>query len=122
MIQQESLVKVADNSGAKMAQCLRVLGGTRKRYARVGDKIIVAIKSATPTSSVKKSTVCKAVVVRTCKEMGRKDGSYIKFEDNAVVLIDNNNEPRGSSVFGPIAREVRDRRFMKISSLADQVL
>ncbi|AWN81754.1 MAG: 50S ribosomal protein L14 [Candidatus Cardinium sp.] len=122
MIQQESIVKVADNSGAKTALCIRVLGGTRKRYARVGDKIVVTVKSANPSSTLKKGTLSKAVVVRARKEKRRKDGSYIRFEDNAIVLIDNNNEPKGTGVFGPVAREVRDRKFMKIASLADEVL
>ena len=122
MIQQESMLKVADNSGAKTALCIRVLGGTKKRYATVGDSIVVTVKTASPSSTLKKGTVSKAVVVRTCKEVKRKDGSYIRFSDNAIVLIDNNNEPKGTSVFGPIAREVRDRKFMKIASLADQVL
>lgn len=122
MIQQESVLKVTDNSGAKTAVCIRVLGGTRKRYASVGDSIVVTVKTANPSSTLKKGTISKAVVVRTCKEVRRKDGSYIRFGDNAIVLIDNNNEPKGTSVFGPIAREVRDRKFMKIASLADQVL
>jgi large subunit ribosomal protein L14 len=122
MIQQESILKVADNSGAKTALCIRVLGGTRRRYAHVGDKIVVTVKTANPSSSLKKGTISKAVVVRTCKEIRRKDGSYIRFEDNAIVLIENNNEPKGTGVFGPVAREVRDRKFMKIASLADQVL
>ncbi|TDG95314.1 50S ribosomal protein L14 [Cardinium endosymbiont of Culicoides punctatus] len=122
MIQQESILKVADNSGAKTALCIRVLGGTRKRYAYVGDKIVVTVKTANPSSSLKKGTISKAVVVRTCKETRRKDGSYIRFEDNAIVLIENNNEPKGTGVFGPVAREVRDRKFMKIASLADEVL
>ncbi|WP_339044273.1 50S ribosomal protein L14 [Cardinium endosymbiont of Tipula unca] len=122
MIQQESILKVADNSGAKTALCIRVLGGTRKRYAYVGDKIVVTVKTANPSSTLKKGTISKAVVVRTCKEIRRKDGSYIRFEDNAVVLIENNNEPKGTGVFGPVAREVRDKKFMKIASLADEVL
>lgn len=122
MIQQESILKVADNSGAKTALCIRVLGGTRKRYASVGDKIVVTVKTANPSSSLKKGTISKAVVVRTCKEVRRKDGSYIRFEDNAIVLIENNNEPKGTGVFGPVAREVRDKKFMKIASLADEVL
>ncbi|HLP34547.1 MAG TPA: 50S ribosomal protein L14 [Amoebophilaceae bacterium] len=122
MIQQESILKVADNSGAKTALCIRVLGGTRKRYAQVGDKIVVTVKTANPSSSLKKGTISKAVVVRARKEMRRKDGSYIRFEDNAIVLIEKDNEPKGTGVFGPVAREVRDRKFMKIASLADQVL
>lgn len=122
MIQQESILKVADNSGAKTALCIRVLGGTRRRYAHVGDKIVVTVKTANPSSTLKKGTISKAVVVRTRKEVRRKDGSYIRFEDNAVVLIENNNEPKGTGVFGPVAREVRDKKFMKIASLADEVL
>lgn len=122
MIQQESVLKVTDNSGAKTALCIRVLGGTRKRYARVGDKIVVSVKSAISSSTFKKGALSKAVVVRTRKEIKRKDGSYIRFEDNAIVLIDNNNEPKGTGVFGPVARELRDKRFMKIVSLADEVL
>lgn len=122
MIQQESILKVADNSGAKTALCIRVLGGTRRRYAQVGDKIVVTVKTANPSSTLKKGTISKAVVVRTRKEVRRKDGSYIRFEDNAIVLIENNNEPKGTSVFGPVAREVRDNKFMKIASLADEVL
>ncbi|MCT4697064.1 MAG: 50S ribosomal protein L14 [Candidatus Cardinium sp.] len=122
MIQQESILKVADNSGAKTALCIRVLGGTRRRYAHVGDKIVVTVKTANPSSTLKKGTISKAVVVRTRKELRRKDGSYIRFEDNAIVLIENNNEPKGTGVFGPVAREVRDKKFMKIASLADEVL
>ena len=122
MIQQESILKVADNSGAKTALCIRVLGGTRKRYARVGDKIVVTVKTANPSSGLKKGTISKAVVIRACKETRRRDGSYIRFEDNAIVLIENNNEPKGTGVFGPVAREVRDKKFMRIASLADQVL
>lgn len=122
MIQQESILKVADNSGAKTALCIRVLGGTRRRYARVGDKIVVTVKTANPSSTLKKGTISKAVVVRTRKEIRRRDGSYIRFEDNAVVLIESNNEPKGTGVFGPVAREVRDKKFMKIASLADEVL
>lgn len=122
MIQQESILKVADNSGAKTALCIRVLGGTRRRYAQVGDKIVVTVKTANPSSALKKGIISKAVVVRTRKEVRRKDGSYIRFEDNAIVLIENNNEPKGTGVFGPVAREVRDKKFMKIASLADEVL
>ena len=122
MIQQESILKVADNSGAKTALCIRVLGGTRRRYAHVGDKIVVTVKTANPSSTLKKGAIAKAVVVRTKKEVRRKDGSYIRFEDNAIVLIENNNEPKGTGVFGPVAREVRDKKFMKIASLADEVL
>ncbi len=122
MIQQESRLNVADNSGAKEVLCIRVLGGTGRRYASVGDKIIVTVKSALSSSSLKKGTVSKAVVVRTKKEVRRKDGSYIRFEDNAVVLLNPNDEPRGTRIFGPVARELRDKQFMKIVSLAPEVL
>jgi large subunit ribosomal protein L14 len=121
MIQQESRLGVADNSGAKEVLCIRVLGGTRRRYASVGDKIIVAIKSAIPSGEVKKGTVSKAVVVRTKKEIRRADGSYIRFDDNAVVLLNNTDEIRGTRIFGPVARELRDN-YMKIVSLAPEVL
>jgi large subunit ribosomal protein L14 len=122
MIQQESRLTVADNSGAKEVLCIRVLGGTRKRYARIGDQIVVSIKSAIPTSAVKKGTVSKAVIVRTKKEIRRNDGSYIRFDDNAVVLITNVDEMRGTRIFGPVARELREKKFMKIISLAPEVL
>jgi large subunit ribosomal protein L14 len=122
MTQQESRLSVADNSGAKEVLCIRVLGGTGKRYATVGDTIVVAIKSAMGSSSLKKGTVSKAVVVRTKKEIRRKDGSYIRFEDNAAVLLTANNEPRGTRIFGPVARELREKQFMKIVSLAPEVL
>lgn len=122
MIQQESRLNVADNSGAKEVLCIRVLGGTGRRYASVGDKIIVTVKSALSSSSLKKGTVSRAVVVRTKKEVRRKDGSYIRFEDNAVVLLNPNDEPRGTRIFGPVARELRDKQFMKIVSLAPEVL
>lgn len=122
MIQQESRLKVADNSGAKEVLCIRVLGGTRRRYASIGDKIVVSVKEAAPGGNVKKKQVSKAVIVRTKKEIRRKDGSYIRFDDNAVVLLNNNNEPRGSRIFGPVARELRDRDYMKIVSLAPEVL
>ena len=122
MIQQESRLTVADNSGAKEVLCIRVLGGTGKKYASVGDKIVVAIKSASPSGNAKKGTVSKAVVVRTRKEVRRKDGSYIRFDDNAAVLLNNNDEPRGTRIFGPVARELRERQFMKIVSLAPEVL
>ena len=121
MIQQESRLAVADNSGAKEVLCIRVLGGTRRRYASVGDKIIVAIKSAIPSGDVKKGTVSKAVIVRTKKEIKRADGSYIRFDDNAVVLLNNADEIRGTRIFGPVARELRDN-YMKIVSLAPEVL
>jgi large subunit ribosomal protein L14 len=121
MIQQESRCAVADNSGAKEVLCIRVLGGTRKRYASIGDKIVVTVKSALPSSEIKKGTVSKAVVVRTKKEVRRPDGSYIRFDDNAVVLLNNLDEIRGTRIFGPVARELRDK-YMKIVSLAPEVL
>lgn len=122
MIQQESNVIVADNSGAKTAMCIRVLGGTRKRYASVGDKIVVTVKSAIPSGGIKKGTVSKAVVVRTTKEIRRADGSYIRFDDNAVVLLGAGDELRGTRIFGPVARELREKQYMKIVSLAPEVL
>jgi len=122
MIQQESRLAVADNSGAKEVLCIRVLGGTGKRYASVGDTIVVSVKSAIPSGNIKKGAVSKAVVVRTKKEIRRKDGSYIRFEENAAVLLNNQDEPRGTRIFGPVARELRDKRFMKIVSLAPEVL
>ncbi len=122
MIQQESRLSVADNSGAKEVLCIRVLGGTKKRYASIGDTIVVSVKSASSSSSLKKGTVSKAVVVRTKKEIRRKDGSYIRFDDNAAVLLNTNNEPRGTRIFGPVARELREKQFMKIVSLAPEVL
>ena len=122
MVQQESRLQVADNSGAKELLCIRVLGGTKKRYAYIGDTIVVSIKSAISSSSVKKGTVSKAVVVRTKKEIRRKDGSYVRFEDNAAVLLNDNNEPQGTRIFGPVARELREKQFMKIVSLAPEVL
>lgn len=122
MIQSESRLIVADNSGAKEVLCIHVLGGSARRYASVGDKIVVTIKSAMPTSQVKKGTVSKAVVVRTKKEIRRKDGSYIRFEDNAAVLLTPQDEPRGTRIFGPVARELREKQFMKIVSLAPEVL
>jgi large subunit ribosomal protein L14 len=122
MLQQESRSGVADNSGAKEVLVIRVLGGTAKRYASIGDKVVVTVKSALSSSNMKKGTVSKAVVVRTKKEIRRKDGSYIRFEDNAVVLLNNNDEPRGTRIFGPVARELRDAGFMKIVSLAPEVL
>lgn len=121
MIQQESRCAVADNSGAKEVLCIRVLGGTKKRYASIGDKIVVTVKSAMPSGEVKKGTVTKAVVVRTKKEVRRTDGSYIRFDDNAVVLLNNMDEMRGTRIFGPVARELRDN-YMKIVSLAPEVL
>ncbi len=122
MVQQESRLSVADNSGAKEVLCIRVLGGTKKKYASIGDKIVVSVKSAVSSSSLKKGTVSKAVVVRTKKEIRRKDGSYIRFEDNAAVLLNNQDEPRGTRIFGPVARELREKQFMKIVSLAPEVL
>jgi large subunit ribosomal protein L14 len=122
MIQQESIVKVADNSGAKRALVIRVLGGTRRRYAGLGDTVIVAVKDALPNGTVKKSDVARAVVVRTVKETRRKDGSYIRFDENAVVIINDAGEPRATRIFGPVARELREKRFMKIVSLAPEVL
>ena len=123
MLQTESRLRVADNNGAKEVLVIRVLGGTKKRYASIGDKIVVSIKQATPNGTVKKGTVAKAVVVRTKKEIRRKDGSYIRFDDNACVLLDSNSgEMKGTRVFGPVARELRDKQFMKIVSLAPEVL
>ena len=122
MVQQESRLAVADNSGAKEILCIRVLGGTKKRYARIGDNIIASVKSADPNSNVKKGDVVRAVVVRPRKEGRRKDGSYIRFDDNAAVLISKDGEPRASRIFGPVARELREKGFMKIVSLAPEVL
>ena len=122
MIQQESRLSVADNSGAKEVLCIRVLGGTKKRYATVGDKVVVTVKDAIPSGNIKKGTVSKAVVVRTTKEVRRNDGSYIRFDDNAVVLLTATDELRGTRIFGPVARELREKQFMKIVSLATEVL
>ena len=122
MIQQESSMRVADNSGARVIKCIRVLGGTRRRYAGVGDVIVATVKQADPGREVKKGEVVRAVIVRTRKEFRRKDGSYIRFDDNAAVLIDQNREPRGTRIFGPVARELRERHFMKIVSLAPEVI
>jgi large subunit ribosomal protein L14 len=122
MVQQESELEVADNSGARKVSCIRVLGGSGRRYASIGDIIVVSVKDAIPNGRVKKGEVRKAVVVRTAKGVGRPDGSYIKFDDNAAVLIDNQREPVGTRIFGPVARELRGRRFMKIISLAPEVL
>ncbi len=121
MIQQESRLQVADNSGAKEVLCIRVLGGSKRRYAHVGDEIVVTVKDASP-GGLKKGTVSKAVIVRTKKEIKRKDGSYIRFDDNAVVLLNAAGEPRGTRIFGPVARELRDRDYMRIVSLAPEVL
>ncbi|MDR3272115.1 MAG: 50S ribosomal protein L14 [Flavobacteriaceae bacterium] len=122
MLQTESRLKVADNTGAKEALVIRVLGGSKRRYASVGDKIVITIKDATPSGTVKKGQVSKAVVVRTKQSVRRKDGSYISFEDNACVLLTNTGEMRGTRVFGPVARELRDKEYMKIISLAPEVL
>jgi len=122
MIQQESRLNVADNSGAKEVLVIRVLGGTKKRYATIGDKVVVTVKSAISSSQMKKGTVSKAVIVRTKKEIRRRDGSYIRFEDNAAVLLSATDEPRGTRIFGPVARELREKQFMKIVSLAPEVL
>ncbi|MBW1763183.1 MAG: 50S ribosomal protein L14 [Deltaproteobacteria bacterium] len=122
MIQTETKLRVADNSGAKVVLCIKVLGGSKRRYASVGDIIVVTIKEAMPNSKVKKGSVMKAVVVRTAKEIRRLDGSYIKFDDNSAVLINDQNEPIGTRIFGPIARELRAKKFMKIISLAPEVL
>ncbi|KAA3610266.1 MAG: 50S ribosomal protein L14 [Calditrichaeota bacterium] len=122
MIQEETRLNAADNSGAQKIQCIRVLGGSKKKYASIGDLIVITVKSAIPGGNVKKGTVHKAVVVRTKKEIKRTDGSYIRFDENAAVIIDDQNEPRGTRIFGPVARELRDRKFMKIVSLAPEVL
>ncbi|MBT3648337.1 MAG: 50S ribosomal protein L14 [Flavobacteriales bacterium] len=122
MLQQESRMKVADNSGAKEVLCIRVLGGTKRRYASIGDTVVVSVKEAMPSGNVKKGQVSRAVVVRTRKEVRRKDGSYIRFDENAVVLLTETGELRGTRIFGPVARELRDRQFMKIVSLAPEVL
>jgi len=122
MIQAETKLKVADNSGAKLVSCIKVLGGTRRRYATVGDVIVVSVKEAVPNSKVKKGDVVRAVIVRTAKEVRRPDGSYIKFDDNSAVLISEQREPVGTRIFGPVARELRAKNFMKIISLAPEVL
>lgn len=122
MIQSESRLAVADNSGAKEVLCIRVLGGTKRRYASVGDKIVVTVKSAMPAGNVKKGQVSKAVIVRTKKEVRRPDGSYVRFDDNAVVLLNEAGEMRGTRIFGPVARELRDKQYMKVVSLAPEVL
>jgi len=122
MIQQESRLTVADNSGAKQVLCIRVLGGTKRRYASVGDKIVVTVKDSMPNGNVKKGQVSHAVIVRTKKEVRRKDGSYIRFDDNAVVLLNQAGEMRGTRIFGPVGRELREKQFMKIVSLAPEVL
>lgn len=122
MIQQESVVKIADNSGARQALVIRVLGGSARRYARVGDIVVVAVKDALPDGTVKKGDIAKAVVVRTAKEIRRRDGSYIRFDDNAAVIINDAGEPRATRIFGPVGRELREKRFMKIVSLAPEVI
>ncbi|UCB46878.1 MAG: 50S ribosomal protein L14 [Spirochaetota bacterium] len=122
MIQTESYLNVADNSGAKTLLCIKVLGGSMRRYASIGDIIVCSVKSAIPNSPIKKGDKVKAVIVRTKKEIGRTDGSYIKFDENAAVVIDNLNNPRGTRVFGPVARELREKQFMKVVSLAPEVL
>ena len=122
MLQQESMVRIADNSGAQKALVIRVLGGSKRRYASVGDTVIVAVKDALPDGTVKKGDVAKAVVVRTTKEVRRKDGSYIKFDENAAVIINDAGEPRATRIFGPVARELREKRYMKIVSLAPEVI
>ncbi len=122
MIQMQTSLNVADNSGAKRVSCIKVLGGSKRRYARIGDVIVVAVKEAIPHSKVKKGDVLKAVVVRTVKEVGREDGSYLKFDDNAAVLINDSLEPIGTRIFGPVARELRAKQFMKIVSLAPEVI
>ena len=122
MVQVETVLDVADNSGARRVRCIRVLGGTRRRYASVGDEIVVSVREAAANSKVKKGDVVRAVVVRTAKELGRADGSYIRFDTNSAVLIDNQREPVGTRIFGPVARELRAKRFMKIISLAPEVL
>ncbi|MCY3538310.1 MAG: 50S ribosomal protein L14 [Acidimicrobiia bacterium] len=122
MIQQESRLKVADNSGAREVLCIRVLGGSRRRYARIGDIIVATVKQAVPGASVKKGDKVRAVVVRTAKEQRRRDGTYIRFDDNACVVINDNQLPQGTRIFGPVARELRDRRFMRIVSLAPEVI
>ncbi len=122
MIQVESRLKVADNTGAKIVQCIKVLGGTGRRYASLGDVIVVTVKQAIPGGSAKKSDIAKAVIVRTSKEVGRQDGSYVRFDDNAVVLINEQGEPIGTRIFGPVARELREKHYMKIVSMAPEVL
>ena len=122
MIQQESILRITDNTGAKSALCIRVLGGSKRRYAGVGDVIVATVKDAIPNAAIKKGEVVEAVVVRTAKETRRKDGSYIRFEDNAAVLINQQGEPRGTRIFGPVGRELREKKYMKIVSLAPEVL
>ncbi|HXG21166.1 MAG TPA: 50S ribosomal protein L14 [Methylomirabilota bacterium] len=122
MVQVETILDVADNSGARKVRCVHVLGGTRRRYASIGDEIVVSVREAIPNAKVKKGDVMRAVIVRTAKEIGRPDGSYIRFDTNSAVLLDNQREPIGTRIFGPVARELRAKRFMKIISLAPEVL
>ncbi|MDI6808110.1 MAG: 50S ribosomal protein L14 [Candidatus Eisenbacteria bacterium] len=122
MVQPRSIITISDNTGARIARCVKVLGGSKKRYGRIGDIIVVSIRDAIPGATIKKGDVAKAVLIRTKKEMRRKDGSYVKFDENAAVLIDEQNEPRGTRIFGPVARELRDKKFMKIVSLAPEVI
>jgi large subunit ribosomal protein L14 len=122
MIQQQTMLVISDNSGARRAQCIKVLGGSRRRYATVGDIVVVAVKDAIPNSAIKKGDVAKAVIVRTKKEVRRRDGSYIRFDQNAAVIVDDNKDPKGTRIFGPVARELREREFMKIISLAPEVI
>ncbi|WKC78039.1 50S ribosomal protein L14 [Borreliella turdi] len=122
MIQMQTYLTIADNTGGKVAQCIKVLGGSRRRYAKIGDIITIVVKQAIPNSSVKKGDVCKAIIVRTSKEVRRKNGTYVRFDDNACVILDANLSPRGKRVFGPVARELRDANFMKVVSLASEVI
>lgn len=122
MIQQETVLRIADNSGARRALCIRVLGGSRRRYASLGDVVVVTIKDAIPGGTVKKGEIARAVIVRTAKEIRRADGTYIRFDENAAVIINDNGEPRATRIFGPVARELREKRFMKIVSLAPEVI
>ncbi len=122
MVREYSVLRMADNAGARRGMCIRVLGGSRKRYAGVGDMVVVAVHDVTPNGPLKEGEVCRAVIVRTKKEFRRPDGSYIRFDDNAAVLLDTNNEPRGTRIFGPVARELRNRQFMRIVSLAPEVV
>lgn len=122
MVQEETNLTVADNSGAKKVRCIRVLGGHGKRYAQLGDLVVVSVKAAIPNGNVKKGEVCKAVIVRTAKEVKRRDGSFIRFDDNAAVILNNQGEPRGTRIFGPVARELREKNYMKIVSLAPEVI
>ncbi len=122
MIQQESILKVADNSGAKLVKCIKVIGGSKRRYATIGDQIVVSVRESIANSSVKKGSILKGVIVRVSKEYRRQDGSYVRFDDNAIVIVDANKNPKGTRVFGPVARELRDMDYMKIISLAPEVV